>query len=376
MKKNFYSSIIVFALVIVSATVNGQGCVAVKNMASCSINWGDENIKGFQASANYRYFRSYKHFVGTDEQEERVEQGTEVINNDNSINFGLNYVISKRWSVSAFVPYMWIDRSSMYEHLGNAYPGQTPPNANNPNYERYHTQSRGIGDVRLMGYFNTLGSYEKGYLTVGLGLKLPTGKNDVTDTFHKPEGLQEGIVDQSIQRGDGRLGYIAEVDFTHKISGPVYAYFQGMYMLAPANTNGVERSPTPTKTYEGEVIEKSNEFSVPDQYLVRAGGRVVVKSWQISLGGRMECIPSKDLIGESDGFRRPGYIISVEPSVFYTMGAHSFGVNLPIAAQRNRTRSQIDIERGTNPVTGNPAHGDAAFADWLLSMTYAYKFGK
>ena len=87
----------------------------------------------------------------------------------------------------------------------------------------------------------------------------------------------------------------------------------------------------------------------------------------------MECIPSKDLIGDSDGFRRPGYIISVEPSAFYTFGKHTVGVNFPIALERNRTRSQIDIARGTNPATGEPYHGDAAFADWLLSVTYAFR---
>jgi hypothetical protein len=87
----------------------------------------------------------------------------------------------------------------------------------------------------------------------------------------------------------------------------------------------------------------------------------------------MECIPSKDLIGESDGFRRPGYIVSVEPSVFYTHGKHMVGLSVPIAVERNRTRSQIDIARGTNPATGKPFHGDAAFADWLLSVTYAYR---
>ena len=87
----------------------------------------------------------------------------------------------------------------------------------------------------------------------------------------------------------------------------------------------------------------------------------------------MECIPSKDLIGKSDGFRRPGYVISIEPSAFYSFGAHTLGVNFPIAVERNRTRSQIDIARGTNPETGKPYHGDAAFADWLISVTYAYR---
>jgi hypothetical protein len=107
--------------------------------------------------------------------------------------------------------------------------------------------------------------------------------------------------------------------------------------------------------------------------MMRLGARFVQNGLQVSLGGRMECIPSKDLFDDSNGFRRPGFIISAEPSAFYTVGSHTFGVNLPIALERNRTRSQIDIARGVNPSTSKPYHGDAAFADWLVSITYAYK---
>jgi hypothetical protein len=375
MKTNFYSLIIFFILAAAATNLNAQGCVAVKNMSSCSINWGDEehSPEGLQIALNYRYFRSYKHFVGDHEEKHRVEQGTEVINNDNSINLGVSYTLNKRWSTSVIIPYIHIDRSSMYEHLGNSYPGQDPPNLFNPEFKRFHTQSHGLGDIRVIGYYNALGAYNKGVLTLGAGLKLPTGKKDVKDKFHKREGVVEAVVDQSMQLGDGAVGVIIEADFLHQISGPAFGYVQGMYMLSPANTNGVKRSPTLTTTPAGDEIAKSNEFSVPDQYMLRMGGRYMANGLQLSLGGRMECIPSKDLIGESQGFRRPGFIMSVEPSAFYTFGAHTVGFNFPVAVERNRTRSQIDIERGINPTTGAKYHGDAAFADWLLSLTYAYK---
>jgi hypothetical protein len=146
-----------------------------------------------------------------------------------------------------------------------------------------------------------------------------------------------------------------------------------MYLFNPRNTNGVQRSASLTRTAAGDDIPLSNEFSVADQYMLRIGSRFSHKGLQAALGGRMECVASKDLLGKSDGFRRPGYVISAEPSVFYTSGKHTFGVNVPIVLERNRTRSQIDLARGTNPNTGKTFHGDAAFADWLLSITYAYK---
>jgi hypothetical protein len=365
MKSCLYPFSIILILTLISTQSNAQGCVAVKNMSSCSINWGAEDPEGLQISANYRYFRSYKHFVGTDEQEERVENGTQVINNDNSVNLGLTYTFSRRWSASVVIPFIYIDRSSLYEHLGNS-------TASNPDQLRFHTQSQGVGDIRAIGYYNASGDNKKTFLTLGLGVKAPTGNYRVKDYFHKPEGLVKSIVDQSIQLGDGGTGIIMEADFARNISGNFFGYATAMYMVNPRNTNGVKRSNTLTNDANGNPIPHSNEFSVPDQYMLRTGARYMTHHFQISLGGRMECIPSHDLIDKSQGFRRPGYIISAEPSANYTTGQHTFGLNFPIALERNRTRSQIDIERGINPTTGKAYHGDAAFADWLLSVTYSY----
>ena len=59
---------------------SAQGCVAVRNMASWSLGAADSvQMNAWQFSLNYRYFRSYKHFKGSDEQEERVEQEFQII---------------------------------------------------------------------------------------------------------------------------------------------------------------------------------------------------------------------------------------------------------------------------------------------------------
>jgi hypothetical protein len=125
-------------------------------------------------------------------------------------------------------------------------------------------------------------------------------------------------------------------------------------MSNPRNTNGVERSPSLTNG-----IPLSNEFSVCDQFLARLGARYNVKRFNFALGGRFEGIPSEDLIGDSDGFRRPGYIVSIEPALGYFVGKHSFGLSLPIAVERNRTQNTIDKIRSEQ--TGTLVQGDAAF---------------
>src|SRR5690606_29846696 len=120
-------------------------------------------------------------------------------------------------------------------------------------------------------------------------------------------------------------------------------------------------------------IPLSNEMSVCDQYFWRIGAMYTTGGIQSTLGVRMEGIPSEDILGKTAGFRRPGYILSLEPGFSYSTGAHTIGFNLPLALVRNRTRNVTDKIQGINPNTGKPSIGDAAFADWLLSVSYALR---
>jgi hypothetical protein len=362
MKSYIYIFIILLLTTSITKNLRAQGCVAVKNMSSCSLNWGEEQGKSWQFSLNYRYFRSYKHFRGKEEEKVRVQQGTEVINHDNSVLFGALYTVNKRFSVSTTIPYVNIDRSSLYEHYGN-----TPGNP------RFHTQSNGLGDIRLTAYYAALND-KKNNLSVGLGIKLPTGNYNYKDHFHKrgsenQDSLIYKVVDQSIQPGDGGTGLILEADYARLLSKHFDIFVTGSYLFNPRNTNGIARSATLTNN-----IPLSNEFSVADQFLFRLGTRYSINQFKIGLGARYEGIPSEDILGKSDGFRRPGYIISFEPSIGYAKGQHSVIFNLPLALERNRVQNTIDKIRTEQ--TGTHTIGDAAFADWLLSVTYSYRIMK
>jgi hypothetical protein len=136
--------IITICFIVLHIQGNTQGCVAIRsNGSSCSLlasNNEHAATHKWMLGINTRYFKSYKHFVGNDEQKERVESGTEVINKTFSTEFTITNQINSRWSVSAFVPVNNNYRSSMYEHYGNA---STSPNS------RRVTRSFGLGDIRL-----------------------------------------------------------------------------------------------------------------------------------------------------------------------------------------------------------------------------------
>jgi hypothetical protein len=77
-------------------------------------------------------------------------------------------------------------------------------------------------------------------------------------------------------------------------------------------------------------------------------------------------VPVRDLLGKSNGFRRPGYAISADPGFLYARWGYVFSCNVPWAIERNRRRSVSDIANGV--------HGDAAFADYAVTLGLSRRF--
>ncbi len=193
----------------------------------------------------------------------------------------------------------------------------------------------------------------------GVGLKLPTGKPDVTNTFMAASGPVTSVADQSIQLGDGGVGVVFDMQAFKAVKFMTF-FAAGTYLVNPRNTNGVQ-------TGRGRPSEAI--MSVADQYAARIGVAVPspkIRGLSMSFAGRIEGVPVRDIIGKSEGFRRPGYAISVEPGFLYTRGRDTWSISMPIAVERNRRRSVPDIADGR--------HGDAAFADNLLIIGYSRRF--
>ncbi|MDQ3142642.1 MAG: hypothetical protein M3Q56_10405, partial [Bacteroidota bacterium] len=348
---------------------NAQGCVAVRPMG-CSSQGNSSSItkKEWQFGTTLRYYKSFRHYKGDVEQKERLEQNTEVINYAFSSDFNVAFGLTNRISVSANLPVIYYDRSSLYEHYGNSATA-------NPDHKRFNTKASGIGDIRLsMNYSITNPSEDsKLKLIAGFGIKLPTGDANVQDEFHrlsieKTDSTFIRPVDQSIQLGDGGVGFNLALQTNLILSPRSLLYFNGFYMFNPKNKNEtLTRGGDPAKA-----DPLTGYHSVADQYAARIGASyVVLPKYHISasLGGRIEGIPASDLIGDSEGFRRPGYIASVEPSITHSTSKTVLSLSVPYALYRNRIKSFSD--------KADPAglrHGDAAFADYLINLSFVYRF--
>lgn len=330
----------------------------------------------WQVGAGYRYFQSFRHFKSDTEQKERLENHTEVINDAHSLDLGLSYGVTKRLSVSANLPLIYYDRSSLYEHYGNSKTA-------NPEQKRFNTGAQGIGDMRLSASYWLLDpeKHRNKNLALGLAVKLPTGNSNVKDEFHRrksSDGSDSVIVkavDQSIQLGDGGVGLSLELQGYTTLFTGASLYVNGFYMSNPRETNNTVNRVLNANSTSVDSITAFH--SVADQFVVRLGMNYSVLPKQgiaVGLGLRAEGIPAKDLVGGSKGFRRPGFIVSVEPGIALQRGQFIFSANVPYALYRKRTRSVADIAGG-NDANGIPRNGDAAFADYSVNVGVAYRFG-
>ena len=355
------------ALCIIALSYNlslGQGCVAIRSGCGANIGGGSILQKNqWLAGTNLRYFHSFKHFRGKHEETYRVEEGSEVINDSFFLDFLISYGISDRWSANVTLPFVYHNRSSMYEHGGNPREDDlTTPENEFWAGDRNTTSSKGLSDFRFGLSYWLFKPTSSSNISVGLGMKLPTGNYRYQDTFYnqgdnKDQEVYSGV-DQSIQPGDGGVGVTLELQGFHPLTDNIILSGNFYYLS------------NPREYYTLETRGRSRDFSVPDQYAARLGllAMLPVNGLFFYGGGRLEGVPSSDLIGGDEGFRRPGYAYSLEPGLSYSIRNSSFNLTVPIAIERNRVKSFSDKESGR--------HGHAAFADYLINFSFIMKIGK
>jgi hypothetical protein len=361
------------AVALAPAKSRAQGCVASRIEAPGSPTDPEGNSyfigKGrWQANIGYEGYRSHRHFVGSVEQDAenvangtaaRDRAGTEVINHMNIETFTASYGLTDRLSLSAELPYLVAARRS-------------PVSGSIPSYE---THSSGISDVTLTAnyWLADPDKHKTSNLSVGLGIKAPTGSTTATDSFITAVAPKTGVqttqvrlVDQSIMPGDGGWGITA--DFTgFKAFGKFVAYASGTYLVNPKEQDNVLRNPLATTQ------DPLTEYlSVADQYSARAGVSTSFNKLGVSLGMRLEGVPAHDLIGGNLGFRRPGYDYAIEPGISYSFKRSALSLSVPYLIYRNRVQSNSDIVKTQQ--TGKFTQGDAAYADVVVIANYAVHF--
>ena len=96
------NSLIVIFFIAISLKANSQGCVAIKSTGGfCTAMQADHSKAAdkWMLNVNNRYFKSFRHFVGTEEQKQRLENNTEVINYAYTLDLFLVRELKNGWSI-------------------------------------------------------------------------------------------------------------------------------------------------------------------------------------------------------------------------------------------------------------------------------------
>ena len=309
----------------------------------------------WQVSLSYRGLKSDEHYSGSERQHAREDEQTYVINTQQALDLGITYSPTGRLSFTLGIP---VVKSSW------AVPTPIRPEPG----PRVKQEASGLGDISVTGRYWVLAPESRRNVSLGLGIKAPTGEYHATQVYPNIDGTNPSrkAVDQSVQPGDGGWGILFDVQAFHRFQRATL-FASGTYLVNPRDTNGTPSiivglglANTPGYAEEGLLVN-----SVTDQYLVRLGASVPVgqKGFGVSLAYHVEGLPRYDLIGDSHGWRRPGYEMFVEPGAFYSEGRSSWYLNVPVGFYRNRE---------PNPYSGR--EGDATFPDFIVLTGLSYRF--
>ena len=362
-------TLLALCILLNNSAVFAQGCVAIRSTGG--ITTMDEHPDSTKSNSywllnsNSRYYKSFRHFVGKQEQFYRIDQlHNNVINKVYTQDVTLTRVLNNRWSLALDVPFADNSRSQVLKATATA------------GAKRYSTHSFGIGDINFSGYYWLFNPAKapKGNIQVGFGIKFATGNYNVQDYFLTNAATGERTlknVDQSIQLGDGGTGITTEINAYYNLTSK-FSLYGNFYYLANPQDVSISKSATTAPATSIGAAETSDVYSVPDQFLIRFGASLAVKKFNFSLGYREDCLPVHDLLGNSDGFRRPGKIYAAEPGVTYRFKNISIYGLVPIAIVRDRTQSVPD--KRETAATGVYQQGDAAFADYVVNIGITVKF--
>jgi hypothetical protein len=327
----------------------GQGCVAAhsnQRVIGELVRTDTDAVSSMFSIHNltldigYRVFNSNKYFQGSDE----IARPTAVRNHQNIFDVGIEYRLSPRWSLIADAPVYNGTRNQIYPPTGIF-------------------QVSGFGDLTLgaQSWIFRPPTENGGNVAVNAQLKIPTGIDNATGSALLNGEKIKATADQSLQPGDGGWGVSLGTQGYKRLWHSASAYGQANYLLNPRDTNGVQTF----RTQPGQGV-----MSVSDQYLYRGGisqSVPKVRGLAVSLGIRGEGVPVRDLIGSSDGFRRPGKIISLDSGLMFNYKRDTLSINGPWAIYRDRPPSVPEIKY-------HITNGDAFFADYTIVASLSHHF--
>jgi len=304
---------ILLGVVVAPATAFGQGCMPFRFMSpslggpkAAFLQPGE-----WQLGVAMRRIASDKFFLGTHEIPGPNGQPLDL--RLNSLDLSFTYATSERLSMTLTVPLAY----------------STAENTN-ADLKRHQVSSSGVGDLNLMAnlWLGLPARHLNGDVSVGLGVKTPTGRNHIKGTSYDSLGNPSQVfLQQTIQMGDGGWAVLVQSQGFQHLFGHASAYYSGFYSVSLRRNSDVPTAGT--------------FWAIPDVYSARVGFAdqlMMEPGLSTSLGWRIDGTPTNDLIGGHTAFfRHDGYTMYLDPGISFQSGPNQFALNVPVRIRQDYT---------------------------------------
>ena len=217
--------------------------VAAQACASCgctlSSDWENLNFAsrgGFHLDLRYDYLnqndlRAGRHTITppaasaivNDGESQEVETYTE----NRYLTASMDYSRGGNWGVNVQIPYI----KRQHETLGTASDGVTP----GEDGESYISDTGNFGDIRIVGRYALTEQHNAGLL---FGIKLPTGKTNLTGTSTDATAPGPVTIDPGLQPGTGTTDLIVGTYYAGVLNKNCEYFAQGLYQRAFDTVHG------------------------------------------------------------------------------------------------------------------------------------------
>lgn len=305
-------------------------------------------------------------------EENRLQQPTRLWN---TLDLTGTYQLTRRVNLQATLPLQW-NQASFLEPFTDGPVAQT---------FRQRLSTSGVGDIVLMErtWLFDPDKVKRGNVLLGVGLKLPTGnyRGGNRWTGGGPGLWNNKPAPLTIMIGDGGVDVLAEILAYRVVKYPVRRtnlFATGSYLITPRGTTGIPSQNfligPPIST--SPLTQNSLVNTVPDIYSLRAGMIVpspfkdnkYLNPFSGLVAYRWDGSPQRDFIGNSNGFRQPGFFMAVELGLFYQKNRHLLQASSPISFLR-----YASFDSGGEK-QGSPAERTTAFSPASLNVRYTYFF--
>jgi len=304
----------------------------------------------WEITTSFLRYYSDKHFIG-ESRNFAINAFNGPINIRNQFNFDVTYAFSPRWNLSLDVPvqFQTYDLHRVVPASGSTLP--VPVN----------TGANGLGDITLRaGSWLLSDEHTKGNIFISLGLEFPTGDTDATSPVYG----RQVPVDISVQPGNGAWGIIPTVQ-GFRTFRRFSVYGLATYLINPRNTTGTQAFFSALSNPATTMVNSST-----DQYLAVVGAAFPLPRrarWVTpTLTYRFSGVSVQDLIGASDGFRRPANLQYIAPGMDVNLHGQTISLTVPIVTYIN---VKPHIVNGVNQNT------DSTVPGYMFTISYPLRFG-